>query len=97
MDQSRTAVSWPHFCGTFYRPCHSPLHLNFYANLNPTTEPIRPPVLDRHFWKISAFNFSHDIIRTIDSGAYGFYPSVDQRPQQDFMSLPNRPGVMEFD
>src|SRR6266404_7587894 len=97
MDQSRTAVSWPQFCRMFYRPCHSPLRLKVCANLNPTTEPIRPPVLDRHFRKISVFNFSHDTIPTIDNRAYGFYPSVDQWLQRDFISLPNRPGVMEFD
>src|SRR5438067_6263274 len=97
MDQSRPAFSWPQFYGMFDRPCHSPLRLNVWAKLNPTTEPIRPSVLDRYFRKISVFNSSHATIRTIDNRANGFYPSVDQWPQRDFISLPNRPGFEEFD
>src|SRR6266568_6583979 len=97
MDQSRTAVSWPQSWGMFYRTCYSLLRLNVWANLNPTTEPICPPVLDRHFWKIGVLNSSRATIRTTDNRAYGFYPSVDQWSQQDFISLPNRPGVVEFD
>src|SRR2546421_305491 len=97
MDQSRTAVSRPQSCRMFHRLCHSPLRLNVWAKLNPTTESIRPSVLDRYFRKISAFNSSHATIRTIDNRANGFYPSVDQWPQRDFISLPNRPGVVEFD
>src|ERR1043165_8359732 len=97
MDQSRTAVSRPQFFGMFHRACHSPLRLNICTNLDPATEPIRPPFLGRQFREISFFSFSHDVIRTIDNRAYGFYPSVDQWRQRDFVSLPNRPGVVEFD
>src|SRR5438477_4753222 len=97
MDQSRTSVPRPQSWRMFYGLCYSPLHLNVWAKLNPTTEPIRPSVLERHFRKISVFNSSHATILTIDNRANGFHPSVDQWPQRDFISLPNRPGVVEFD
>src|ERR1041385_8478792 len=97
MDQSRPTVSWPQFC-RLCRAGYSLRRLNVWANLNPATEPIRPTVLDRRHRKLSVWDSLHaTTMRTADNRADGFYPSVDQRPQRDFISLPNRPGVVGFD
>src|SRR5437016_3333511 len=70
------------------------LHLlSVFANFNPTTKFISPPLLHRPFRKMNLFNPCLPTIRTIHNRSYGFDPFVDQWPQRDFMPGPNGPRV----